>query len=64
MLYTYCKLNDEQLAKLQAFEQRTGKQVLALKEVGLWPDRLTPEQLAELQTLEQELGCLLVAVLA
>ncbi|NLG27604.1 MAG: hypothetical protein GX557_06810 [Chloroflexi bacterium] len=64
MLYTFCKLSAEQLAKLQAFEQRTGKQVLAVKEVGLWPDRLKPEELAELQALEQELGCLLVAVLA
>ncbi len=64
MLYAYCKLTDEQLAKLQAFEQRTGKKVLALKEVGLWPDRLTQDELADLQQLEQDLGCLLVAVLA
>ena len=64
MLYTYCKLTDEQLAKLQDFERRTDKRVLALKEVGLWPDRLTEQELTELQALEQELGCLLIAVLA
>jgi hypothetical protein len=63
MLYTFAKLTDEQLAKLRAFEQRTGKQVLALTEIALWADRLTPEQLAELQELEKELGCLLVAVI-
>ncbi len=64
MLYTYCKLTDEQLARLQDFERRTDKKLLALKEVGIWPDRLSPAELAELQALEQELGCLLVAVYA
>jgi hypothetical protein len=64
MLYSFAKLTDEQLAKLRIFEERTGKKVLALTEVGLWPDRLSPEELTEIQTLEQELGCLLVAVIA
>ena len=64
MLYTFAKLTDEQLAKLQAFEQRTDKKVLALSPISLWPDRLSPEELAELQELEGDLHCLLVAVIA
>jgi hypothetical protein len=63
MLYTFAKLTDEHMAMLQEFEKRTGKQVLALTEVGLWPDHLKPDELADLQKLEQDMGCLLVAVI-
>jgi hypothetical protein len=62
VLYCYAKLTEEQLAKVRAFEAKSGKKVLALRYVPIKPEDLTPEEAQELDELEQELRMVLLVV--
>lgn len=62
MLYCYAKLNEDQLAKVKAFEAEIGKTVLALREVDLQAEFLSKEELEKLRALEEELGLILLVV--
>jgi hypothetical protein len=62
MLYTFARLTDAQLAKLQTLEAKIDKKILALTEVSVDADQLTPGELEQLQALEHALGYVLLAV--
>jgi len=62
MIYTFAKLTEEQLAKLQAYEAEHGQKVLALTEVTVDVEMLSRKQVLELQALEKELGVILLVV--
>lgn len=54
------QLNDEQLAKLQVFEEELGAYVVAL-EPQYKLAHLTAEEIAQIEAMEQELGVVLLA---
>jgi hypothetical protein len=62
MLYCYAKLSDEQLARIKAFEEETGKTVLALREIDVEAELLSREEMDRLRALEKELGLVLLVV--
>lgn len=60
-LYTPAKLSDDQLARIRAFEQQTGRVLLAFEGHRQPVAELSPEERARLEALEQELGVVMVA---
>lgn len=61
-LYGFASLNTDQLARVQSFEKETGKRLLVLRPLDVYPAPLKGEELARLQALEKELGNIIVAV--
>jgi len=61
-MFVPANLDEGQLDRLRAYEQREGLRVLALADVQVEPGLLDAEGLVGLQELEQELGCCLLAV--
>jgi len=62
LLYTLAGLKPEQLAKLQAWEAKTGKVLLALSWHPVNLAELSQEEMETLQELEAELRVALIAV--
>ncbi len=62
MLYTVSNVNDNQLGKIQALEEKSGVTLLAFTQLQVQPAQLNPDVLQEVMALEQELGVTLVAV--
>lgn len=62
MPYGFAKLNDEQLAKVRAFEEETGKTVLVYRQYDVQADDLDQEELSRIRKLEEELGYLAIVV--
>ena len=58
--YKIATLNNDAIQKIQTFERKTGKQLLAL-EAGIQIADLSQKQLNELQKLEKDLGVVLLA---
>ena len=61
-IYTYARLTEEQLKKVQAFEEEADKRILVLRSYNMQPDELNEEELDQLQALEKELGYIIIAV--
>jgi len=61
-LYTYARLTPEQLDKVKAFEDKTGKQVLILGKATMEAANLSAQDLEALRALETDLGLVAVAI--
>jgi len=62
ILYGFTALTETQLSKLKAFEEKTGKIVLAIKPMEVSIDTLSEQELRELQALEAEIGDVILVV--
>ncbi len=62
MLCSFASLNSDSLGAIKAFEERTGKVVLAFSCWDANADSLSEEELSEIKELEQKLGLSIVAV--
>ncbi len=61
-LYTYAKLSQEELDKVQAYKRKYGKRVLVLQRYDPEYPELSDEEMRELQELERALGRVAVVV--
>jgi len=62
MLYRWADLTEEQLARIKAYEAKTGKTALALTKLDVEPAELSQEEELELYALERETGAVIVVI--
>ena len=61
-IYTYARLTEDELEKVQAFEEEMDKRILVFRSYNMQPDDLSEGEMERLQELEEELGYVIVAV--
>ena len=64
MIYDLAQLSADQLKALKAFEESTGRTLLAFRSLPAEPDDLDDQEVARIQEMEKKLGLTLVAVRA
>jgi hypothetical protein len=62
MLCTYAKIEDAKVNEIKAFEERTGRTLLAYACSDLGVDKMSDDEIRELKTLEDKMCIQLVAV--
>ena len=61
-MFTLAHLNEDQLLRIQKFEEESGVKLLAMDSLQVQPAPLNEDNLKRLESLEGDLGVCLVAV--